>query len=151
MSSTEGFSEKQTKKNGETRVPILVIAEGFALRCCDTSARWRATAVCAGATSRGLRGNPERVTEIARWARCGSVRRRARQREHADVGIFGADLGKHHRIALGRDAEVDVLERDVEPLELALLAGRGIEIAQHHRLHLDAGQVPDVSVDDAPA
>jgi hypothetical protein len=60
-------SQKQTpKKNGETRVPILVIAEGFALRCCDTSARWRASAVCAGAVFDGLRGNPERVTEIAR-------------------------------------------------------------------------------------
>jgi hypothetical protein len=54
------------KKNGETRVPILVIAEGFALRCCDTSARWRASAVCADGVLEGLRGNPERVTEIAR-------------------------------------------------------------------------------------
>ena len=58
--------EQKTKKNGETRVPILVIAEGFALRCCDTSARWRASAVCAGVVLEGLRGNPERVTEIAR-------------------------------------------------------------------------------------
>jgi hypothetical protein len=60
------IAKTNTKKNGETRVPILVIAEGFALRCCDTSARWRASAVCAGAVFDGLRGNPERVTEIAR-------------------------------------------------------------------------------------
>ena len=58
--------DKTQKKNGEIRVPILIIAEGFALRCCDTSARWRASAVCAGAVFGGLRGNPERVTEIAR-------------------------------------------------------------------------------------
>src|SRR5689334_6070884 len=32
--------DKTQKKNGEIRVPILIIAEGFALRCCDTSARW---------------------------------------------------------------------------------------------------------------
>src|SRR5215510_5230124 len=61
-----GFRRDDEKKRATTRVPILVVAEGFALRCCDTSAHWRAMRVCAAVSRAGLRGNPENVTEIAR-------------------------------------------------------------------------------------
>ena len=54
--SAEMAKPKRTKKKATTRVPILVVAEGFALRCCDTSARWRASAVCADAISTRVAG-----------------------------------------------------------------------------------------------